>query len=134
MEANPEIPLAEKLGFKANDRIIIINEPIYYHDLFRELPVGISFTYSHAEKADIVHWFTDTLDGFIPAVHSISRLIKSEGSLWISWPTKTSGIKTDVAENIIREAILPLGLVGVARCAVDVNWSAVKLVWRTENC
>lgn len=133
MAGYSETPLAKRLGFKPGDRIILINEPIYYHDLFEELPTGLLFTYSHEEKADIVHWFIDSLDDFSAALPSIIKLIGPGGNIWISWPKRSSGVKTDLSENIVRDAVLPLGLVDVKVCAVDEKWSALKIVWRKEN-
>jgi hypothetical protein len=39
-------------------------------------------------------------------------------------------VLTDLDENRIREAALPLGLVDTKVCAVDAVWSALKLVKR----
>ena len=59
-------------------------------------------------------------------------MIRQNGMIWVSWPKKTSGVKTDVTEGVIREVALPLGLVDVKVCAVDVTWSGLKLVIRKE--
>ena len=40
---------------------------------------------------------------------------------------------SDVTEDVIREIILPLGLVDVKVCAVDEIWSGLKVVIRKEN-
>lgn len=59
-------------------------------------------------------------------------MIRQNGMIWVSWPKKTSGVKTDVTEGVIRKAALPLGLVDVKVCAVDETWSGLKLVIRKE--
>jgi hypothetical protein len=48
--------------------------------------------------------------------------------VWISWPKKSSGWKTDVTEDTIRESALANDLVDVKVCAVDDTWSGLKLV------
>ncbi|GAC1416452.1 MAG: hypothetical protein NVS1B13_02140 [Flavisolibacter sp.] len=48
--------------------------------------------------------------------------------IWVSWPKKSSNIKTDVDENLIRNFALELGLVDIKFCAVDETWSGLKLV------
>jgi hypothetical protein len=53
--------------------------------------------------------------------------------IWVSWPKKASGVKTDMTEDAIRAAALPLGLVDVKVCAVDPVWSGLKLVIRVAN-
>jgi hypothetical protein len=53
--------------------------------------------------------------------------------LWVSWPKKSSGVATDITEDVIRDVCLPLGLVDVKVCAVDETWSGLKLMIRREN-
>jgi hypothetical protein len=50
------------------------------------------------------------------------------GMLWISWPKKSSGVATNLTENIIRETGLALGLVDIKVCAVTDVWSGLKFV------
>jgi hypothetical protein len=50
--------------------------------------------------------------------------------IWVSWPKKASGVLTDMTEDRIREAALPLGLVDIKVCAIDEVWSGLKLVIR----
>jgi hypothetical protein len=66
------------------------------------------------------------------AVHRLQPLLDPAGFLWISWPKRASKVPTDVTEDIIRDVILPIGLVDVKVCAVDATWSGLKLVIRKE--
>ena len=62
--------------------------------------------------------------------------ISDNGAIWVSWPKKSSGISTDVTEDVIREIALPFGFVDIKVCAVDETWSGLKLMIRrakTEN-
>jgi hypothetical protein len=59
--------------------------------------------------------------------------LESNGALWVSWPKKTSGVETDLSENIIREFGLAAGLVDVKVCAVDETWSGLKFVRRLRD-
>ncbi len=59
--------------------------------------------------------------------------IANTGTIWVSWPKKSSGISTDVTEDVIREIALPLGFVDIKVCAVDEIWSGLKLMIRREN-
>ncbi|PYS70429.1 MAG: hypothetical protein DMF73_12885 [Acidobacteria bacterium] len=62
-----------------------------------------------------------------------SRKIKPNGMLWMSWPKKTSGVQTDLTENIVRDIGLAVGLVDVKVCAVDDVWSGLKFVYRLKD-
>ncbi len=50
--------------------------------------------------------------------------------IWVSWPKKSSGVKSDITEDVIRAVALPMGLVDVKVCAVDEVWSGLKLMIR----
>ena len=39
--------------------------------------------------------------------------------IWVSWPKKASKVPTDITEDVIRDVVLPMGLVDVKVCAVD---------------
>jgi len=61
------------------------------------------------------------------------RALMPDGSLWISWPKKASGVATDITEDVVRAVALPTGLVDVKVAAIDDVWSGLKLVRRLEN-
>ena len=53
--------------------------------------------------------------------------------IWVSWYKKTAKLPTEITEDTIRNAALPLGLVDVKVCAVDNVWSGLKLMIRKEH-
>ena len=61
------------------------------------------------------------------------KALLPDGSLWISWPKKASGVATDITEDVVRAVALPTGLVDVKVAAIDNVWSGLKLVRRLEN-
>jgi hypothetical protein len=48
----------------------------------------------------------------------------------VAWPKKASGVKTDITEDVLREVILPHGLVDRKVCAIDATWSGLLFSWR----
>ena len=50
--------------------------------------------------------------------------------LWIVWPRRAAGHDSDVTENLLREVVLPTGLVDVKVAAVGEDWSGLRFVWR----
>jgi hypothetical protein len=60
----------------------------------------------------------------------ILRLCKKKTSIiiWISWYKKSSGIATDLNEDLIRSFALQNNLVDIKVCAVSNEWSGLKLV------
>jgi hypothetical protein len=52
---------------------------------------------------------------------------RAEGnSLWICWPKRASGVRTDVTENAVRAAGLANGLVDFKIAAIDETWSGLR--------
>jgi hypothetical protein len=61
-----------------------------------------------------------------------ARKIQPDGMIWIAWPKKASGSKTDLTEDVIRDFALEGIFVDVKVCAIDETWSGLKLVIRKE--
>ena len=59
--------------------------------------------------------------------------LASNGMLWIAWPKKSSGVPSDLTEDIVRVIGLDAGLVDVKVCAVDDTWSGLKFVRRLRD-
>ena len=81
---------------------------------------------------DVIHGFTTARSELETAAKPLMDSIDRDGSIWISWPKKASKVPTDITEDVIRDVILPIGLVDVKVCAVDTVWSGLKLVIRKE--
>lgn len=63
----------------------------------------------------------------------VAKVLSPAGMLWVSWPKKSSGVATDVDENMVREIGLAAGLVDVKVCAVTEIWSGLKFVRRLKD-
>jgi hypothetical protein len=123
-------PLAAKLGFKAGLKVAVLGAPAHYRDLLRPLPDGVDLQSRLSKKLDGIHLFTQRRAKLAQGLPPAIRSIKQDGFIWVSWPKKSSGVATDITEDVIREVALPLGLVDVKVCAVDETWSGLKLVIR----
>lgn len=126
-------PLAKKLGIKEGMKVVLIDPPINYRDLVEPLPDGVSIRESLSKDADFVHLFTNSRDGLFRGLDEAKRAIRQDGMIWVSWYKKAAKLPTEITEDAVREAALPLGLVDVKVCAVDEKWSGLKLVIRREN-
>ncbi len=63
----------------------------------------------------------------------LGTIIADTGTVWVSWPKRSSGVHTDVTEDVVRDVALPLGFVDVKVCAIDEIWSGLKLMVRRTN-
>jgi hypothetical protein len=126
-------PLWKKLGIKPDSTVLTINAPTGYRSLLPGIPKGVHFAKAADPPLAFVHLFVTTLADLGAQLPALKSTLAPDGVIWVSWPKKASGVKTDVTEDGIRDAALPLGLVDVKVCAVDATWSGLKLVIRVEK-
>jgi hypothetical protein len=126
-------PLAKKLGIDVGSRIYLSDAPKNYLTLVAPLPEGIRVVRKIDGETDIVHIFSTERAHLAAALRATLKRIKPDGTIWVSWPKKSSKVPTDITEDTIREVALPMGLVDIKVCAVDEVWSGLKLVVRREN-
>ncbi len=125
-------PLEKKLGIKPAFDVAFVNAP---ENFVRQLnlPAEVKLkSISKRKDLDFIHVFVKSQKALATAFE-YSRRMKPNGMLWISWPKKTSGVATDVNENIVRDTGLAAGLVDVKICAVDETWSGLKFVYRLRD-
>ncbi len=79
---------------------------------------------------DFVHFFTASKSALRKNLSFLRRKIAPGGVVWISWPKKSSGVETDITEDVVREVALPLGFVDIKVCSVNETWSGLKLMIR----
>ena len=126
-------PLVKKLGIKPGFRLYAKNPPENYWELIAPLPDDVQILNRLTRNLDMIHFFTNSRAELAANIETQMKRIRQDGMIWISWPKKAAKLSTDVTEDVIREIILPLGLVDVKVCAVDATWSGLKLVIRKEN-
>lgn len=134
-------PLAKKLGIKEGFIMLGVNLPENYQDLLDPLPDNVTINNAQActsvkvkhSTFDLIHIFTNSRDELFQNLAECVRLIKRDGSIWVSWYKKAAKLPTEIIEDTVREAAFPLGLVDIKVCAVDEKWSGLKLVIRKEN-
>ena len=126
-------PLVKKLGIKSGFKIYAKNPPPNYLALISPLPDDVTILSRLSTDIDLVHFFSISKKELSRNIGDYAARIKQNGMIWISWPKKSSKVSTDLTEDVIREVILPLGLVDVKVCAVTDVWSGLKLVIRKEN-
>ncbi|HEX6307410.1 MAG TPA: DUF3052 family protein [Longimicrobiales bacterium] len=121
-------PLARKLGIRAGMTAAIIHPPENYEALLPGLASEVTLTDASTAGLDFVHIFLRDAQALAEQLLFLRSRIVSNGMIWVSWPKKASGIRTDLSEDVVRVAGLEAGLVDVKVCAVDETWSALKFV------
>ena len=97
------------------------------------LPDRVNCAEQLGEKLDFIQLFATTQADLKRRFKEAKGCLAANGSFWISWPKKASGMASDLNENLVREVGLGLGLVDVKVCAVDETWSGLKFVYRLKD-
>lgn len=129
-----ETPLVRKLGISEGMTVSILNAPNYFHLDLGDLPEDVEVR-SDADNtpADLFLIFAaraaEAERGFVRA----ASYLPADGAIWIAWPKKSSGEKTDISEDTLRDLFLPTGMVDNKVCSIDETWSGLRFVVRKEN-
>ena len=130
-------PLPQKLGLKDGQRALFLGLP----DDLAELKTSRTFAelrdsgwdgWRGSSGWDFVHGFIASRGVLEDNARPLMEAIDRNGTIWISWPKKASKVPTDITEDVIREVVLPIGLVDIKVAAVSEIWSGLKLMIRKE--
>jgi hypothetical protein len=125
-------PLVKKLGIKPGFNIVFVNAPSGYAQEL-DLPTDVTINSRSAKPIDFAQLFVKREKELLTKFPEYARRLQPSGMLWVSWPKKSSGVPTDLTENIVRDIGLNAGLVDVKICAVDEVWSGLKFVFRLKD-
>ena len=126
-------PLVEKLGIQRGSTIAILAAPPGYDRTLGPLPRPVSRKRSLSGPLDFIQFFTSRRAELERRFAQLASALAPAGMLWISWPKQSSGVPTDLTEDVIRAIGLARGLVDVKVCAVDAVWSGLKFVRRLKD-
>ena len=119
-------PLWKKLGFKTAMKVLVLNVPAHYASLFADSANDWLLV---KKDADAIHLFITEIFQ-LSEIEKLSKFMPPAIMLWVSWPKKTSPFSKGLSEDHIRNAALACGLVDIKVCAVDKDWSGLKLTRR----
>lgn len=120
-------PLEQKLGVKAGGRVAVLGGPPGF------ALAGVRPLRRLAPRLSLIVCFVRTEAELRRRLPGLVGALVADGSLWICWPKRSSGVASDLGENLLRELILPLGLVDNKVCAIDATWSGLRFVVRLET-
>ncbi len=85
-----------------------------------------------AGQADVIVLFTTARSELEERLPDLGGSVFPAGGLWIAWPKRSSGVPTDLTEDVLRQVVLPTGMVDNKVCAVNEVWSGLRFVWRKQ--
>jgi hypothetical protein len=126
-------PLPKKLGIKENFRIGLINAPQSFLPQLGKLPANTQILRSLKAPLDLVVLFADRETLLAKRFPLVAEKLSANGMIWVAWPKKSSGVKTDLIFDNVQRIGLDCGLVDVKICAIDDTWSGLKFVYRVKD-
>src|SRR5689334_1000611 len=125
-------PLARKLGIGPGSSVLLDGAPTAFE--LRETAPGVTIhRRAGSGPYDVIICFCPTTARLVdrwPALHGRTT---PAGALWIAWPKRSSGVPTDLNENVVRDHALAHGRVDVKVAAIDDTWSGLKNVIRVAD-
>jgi CheY-like chemotaxis protein len=125
-------PLARKLGIKENSVVLLAGAPDAFERLLYPLPAGARVRRVPGEAQRVLLFVKSRAD-LARAFDAAALSVSDGGGLWIVWPKRASGIRTDISENEVRAWGLERGWVDYKICAVDQTWSGLLFARRKKN-
>ena len=126
-------PLDKKLGIKENFRAALLHVP---HDVLIELENAFarcSVLNLRSDNLNFIFLFAKSRASLEADLLQAASALAPAGMLWIAWPKKSSGVATDLTEDVVRRQGLDAGLVDIKVCAVTEVWSGLKFVIPVKN-
>jgi hypothetical protein len=122
-------PLAQKLGVKEGMTVALVDAPEDAEAMLGSLPRGVTLRTGNRARREMTLWFVAERRDYERRLPAVAEAV-GDGTLWMAWPKRSSGLETDLTEDAIRDVALPLGLVDTKVCAIDETWSGLRLTRR----
>jgi len=111
----------ESLGFTAGQTVFVETTPDWYGAMIEE--AGLEVTPDlPADHAHLFFASKDELHEFLEEYY----LKDVRQSVWFSWPKVESGIKTDLNEQVVLDAITKIGFAGGDAVDIDDVWAGLR--------
>jgi hypothetical protein len=122
--------LAKKLQLKPGCRLAILNAPEgYLEALESTLPEGCKIV----EPADAGAGEINCVQVFVQSMADVQTMapvalkaVSYDGLLWMCYPKKSSGIKTDIHRDMGWDVLREAGYEGVRAISIDDVWSGLR--------
>lgn len=124
-------PTTAKLGVKSGFKVALLGAPKGIADALKPWPATVTLTARPEPDADLYLCFAKSSPEL--QAHLLSMRVAARQTLWLAWPKKASGVKSELDGNLVREAGLRAGWVDFKVCAIDATWSGLAFKRRQKT-
>jgi len=118
-------PLPKKLAIQPGAVVALLGGPPGFERTLGALPGGVRLQKHARGRPSLALLFSKSRAELERRFAAAARALGEGGKLWLLWPKKTSGVRTDLDENAVRAFGLNRGWVDYKVCAVDEIWSGL---------
>jgi len=118
--------LSQKLRIKPNKHWLLFNAPGNYLSTIEPLPDGVKISYEPEGYFDGIQLFIKNSEELASTLKIIIPILKDDTIFWITYPKKTSGIKTDLEMMGSWDEPAKYGLRIVTSVSVNETWTALR--------
>lgn len=126
-------PLPRKLGIAEGHRVAFAGAPSEFGRALGPLPDGVAVRARVRGPLDVIVAFFTRRAELERRYPRLVTALEPDGGLWVAWPKGSSGVATDLAEDVVREVAIANGMVDNKVCAIDEVWSGLRLVYRLRD-
>src|SRR5436305_3439680 len=95
-------PLPKKLGIREDGSVLLLNPPTRFDRKLEPLPSGAEIVEDPA-SARVAVLFAASQAELRRDFRPLAKALPLKSALWVAWPKKASGVKTDLSENVVRD-------------------------------
>jgi hypothetical protein len=133
MAGYSETPLARKLGIAEGHRVAFAGAPKGFRLALGPLPDGVAVRTRVRGPLDVIVGFFIRRSELERRFPPLAAALEPDGGLWIAWPKRSSGVTTDLMEDVVRDIGIANRMVDNKVCAIDDTWSGLRLVYRLRD-
>jgi hypothetical protein len=126
MENSFEPGILKKLRVDKCSKLLIINSPENYLDLFAARQPDTVFKVGDMGKYDFVQVFGTTRTELETLLLQVKDAGKFDAVIWACYPKGGGKIKSDLKREVVWEALELVKLRAVSQVALDETWSALR--------
>ncbi|WP_425800673.1 hypothetical protein ACHOLT_11310 [Desulfitobacterium sp. Sab5] len=120
--------LAKKLLLHKVHGATLVNAPDdFITKLQNELPEHKILTDMPKNDADFIHLFVHDSSELKNALEGVYKHLKPDGILWVSYPKKSSKLKSDLSRDLLQSLLRETNYEGVSLISIDETWSAMRV-------
>ncbi len=126
--------LTSRLGVREGSRVWLFEAPVGFAKKLEPLPAGAGVT-THTPQglSDVIVIFAMARAALGEMFPRAAHHLAPRGCIWAAWPRKSSGVFTDLTEELVRSVGMASGLVDDKILSFDDVWAGLRFIWKERD-